>query len=107
MLTSFAELNVTSHLSWCCPVIREGGPLVIKKGRHPIMAELPGEHSKVTVPVGDTTVLGDEGIGISGFVPNDTFIDPIQSLHVVSGVNGSGKTTYVLLHSLQTQPVHH
>jgi DNA mismatch repair ATPase MutS len=80
MLSSFAELNLTSSRKWTCPNVREGGALVIKAGRHPIMAELPETHIDG----------GHDGVG---FIPNDTYIDPTQSLHVVSGVNGSGKTT--------------
>ena len=96
MLVSFAELNITSTHRWCVPTMQESGPLVIKKGWHPILAELPAEHGKHVVDVSgdaaDNASLGREDVA---FVPNDTFMDHISSLHVVSGVNGSGKTTWV------------
>lgn len=99
MLCSFAELNLTSPRCWCCPSIREDGALVIKQGRHPIMAELSDEHGKVIVESdsvgGMQHAAQDTGRTDGGFIPNDTFLDSSSSLHVVSGVNGSGKTTYI------------
>jgi DNA mismatch repair protein MSH4 len=90
MLVGFADLSLTSPLTWSMPTMRESGPLVIRKGRHPILAELSEEHLKVTVESGAGGERDD-----AGFVPNDTMMDATSSLHVVSGVNGSGKTTYL------------
>ena len=102
MLVSFADLVLSSPREWCCPVIRDGGPLVIKEGRHPIMAELSSsEHQCKVMVQRDAESLARTPGGESshggevGFVPNDTFVDDMTSLHVVSGVNGSGKTTYL------------
>lgn len=92
MLVSFAELSLTSPRRWCLPKVRSDGPLVVRQGRHAIMAELPGEHDTVTVgggPAASASGFHSE----TGFIPNDTMIDPTQPLQVVSGVNGSGKTT--------------
>lgn len=72
------------------------------------MAELSEEHGKVLIeadgsgngqPVQSSSAsFGGRGSNHSrpvevGFIPNDTFMDASCSLHVVSGVNGSGKTT--------------
>jgi DNA mismatch repair ATPase MutS len=103
VLAGFAELKLTSHRPWCCPQVRESGPFVVKQGRHPILAELHNDHAKVTVEAA-TTGGGAAGGGAHAksvatadrggeVVPNDTFMDKFSSLHVVSGVNGSGKTT--------------
>ena len=59
------------------------------QGRHPILAELSDEHGKIIVGKSEDTGERDD----AGFVPNDTFMDSAVSLHVASGVNGSGKTT--------------
>lgn len=69
-------------------------------GRHQIMAELSDEHGKVIIEAdgsGDGQPVAQGGSARAGmevgFIPNDTFLDSSSSLHVVSGVNGSGKTT--------------
>lgn len=106
VLMGFAELKLTSNRPWCCPQVRESGPLVIKQGRHPILDKHHSDHTKVTVNAAVTGIeavnsslkssLNDRnGGGGEDVVPNDTFMDKFSSLHVVSGVNGSGKTTYV------------
>jgi len=104
-LMGFAELKLTSHRPWCCPQVRENGPLVIKQGRHPILDKHHSDHAKVTVNAARTGIeavngslkssLADRNGTGEEVVPNDTFMDNFSSLHVVSGVNGSGKTTYI------------
>lgn len=94
LLVSFADLVLSSPREWCCPVIRDGGPLVIKEGRHPIMAELSSEHRGKFIIKRDGAAQSRDNHDKVGFVPNNTFVDDMTSLHVISGVNGSGKTTY-------------
>jgi DNA mismatch repair ATPase MutS len=63
------------------------------------MAELTDEHGKVLIESDgseSTQARTNRASSTSadiGFVPNDTLMDSSSSLHVVSGVNGSGKTT--------------
>ena len=95
-LCSFAELSLTSPRRWVRPTVQEGGKLVIKQGRHPILAEMSADHDKVLVGEAESTRGDAEGKADGvGFVPNNTFMDSLSCLHVVSGVNGSGKTTYL------------
>ena len=95
MLMSFAVLSIASPREWCCPVVREDGPLAIKAGRHPILAELSADHSKIMVDENSSRSEKNSNLDEcnSGFVPNDTFMDEFTHMHLVSGVNGSGKTT--------------
>lgn len=54
-----------------------GGPLLaISRGRHPVLERLlPPD--------------------VRQYQPNDTYITPTESLHLVTGPNMSGKTTYM------------
>jgi DNA mismatch repair protein MutS len=72
-LVSFASVAV--DLSWCCPKIKDEGVIDIHNGRHPVV---------------------DKILGQGGFVPNDTFMDDSQSqIHIITGPNMSGKSTYI------------
>jgi DNA mismatch repair protein MSH4 len=70
MLSSFAELVAGSHAVYCRPVPQASGPLVIKSGRHPLLADMKAYRTP--------------------FVANDTFMSEGDFL-VVSGSNGAGE----------------
>lgn len=73
VLSSFANY-VTLTQNCVRPTMCEEGPMAIKEGRHPVLERIM-EHS---------------------FVPNDTFITPTVNLHIIFGINNSGKTTYLV-----------
>lgn len=107
MLHCFADNVASSRLPWCRPVVTEsyqegerdqgyrnatlstmqeslvqngssdrGNVLAVRNGRHAI----------------DVYTSGNLGID---FVPNDIFAAPYQNYIVLSGINGSGKSTYL------------
>ena len=79
MLSSFADLVALNPHPFVRPVIsQDGGPMVIKGGRHPVIASLPQQQL------------------CSSFVPNDLFFTALDNMHIVSGPNGAGKVTHTL-----------
>ena len=81
-----AKSSGASHLSllsfatgsegdFCRPTLYPSGPLAITKGRHPLLQAIkdPGFECK----------------------PNDTYISPSCTLHLLTGPNMSGKSTYL------------
>jgi DNA mismatch repair protein MutS len=72
-ITSLAHL--ASSRSYCRPEIRDDNSLLIAEGRHPVL-----------------DVLQPTGV----FVPNDTAIDDdLGFVHVITGPNMAGKSTYI------------
>ena len=87
---SFADKVTLSKERWTRPVLTEVGPsdlsgekqedaLVIQKGRY-------------SIELLDSVVMDD---GITGMIPNDTYCDRSKCLTILSGLNGSGKSTYL------------
>lgn len=62
----------SSATEFVAPIFTETGPFVIQKGRHPIVEKC-----------------------LHRFEANDTWLGPDSQLHVISGPNMSGKTTYL------------
>ncbi len=76
-----AELDVQSALAevalrnrYTRPAITEGDKLIIKGGRHPVVE----------------TTLQDEP-----FVPNDVYLSADEAIHIITGPNMSGKSTFL------------
>jgi DNA mismatch repair protein MSH4 len=96
---SFADTVTLSQLLWCRPFVSDqshhdssattdgsvsvdsGTSLMIRKGRYPINVSESGR-----------ALAGD---GPSDFVANDTFAADGKNFTVISGINGSGKSTYL------------
>ncbi|MFO7776144.1 MAG: DNA mismatch repair protein MutS, partial [Candidatus Hydrogenedentota bacterium] len=73
VLLSFAEVAATKD--YCKPTVNESDVLHIREGRHPVVEDLMAR---------------------SEFVPNDTTLDPADAaLHIVTGPNMAGKSTYL------------
>ena len=64
--------TVAKERGWVKPEILETGEVVIEEGRHPVVEASLG----------------------SGFVPNDTTLNPGE-VHIITGPNMSGKSTYI------------
>ncbi len=76
-----AEIDVYISLAKCareynyvCPQITSDYDLIIKKGRHPVL--------EVILPPGS-------------FVPNDTYLSKDKFIHLITGPNMAGKSTYI------------
>ena len=94
MCHCFADNVAGSRLSWCRPVLSDhdrspskddasvggGGAIAIRNGRYAIDVSSTGASSS---PTG-----GD-------FVPNNTYSSALQNFTVITGINGSGKSTYL------------
>jgi DNA mismatch repair ATPase MutS len=81
MCHCFADNVASSRASWCRPVVNDplsGGELRIRNGRYGINTSTSGLST-----------------GIENFVPNDTYASRSQHFTVITGVNGSGKSTYL------------
>ena len=94
----FADNVASSRLSWCRPVLSDrdrdptqddtafngggggAGAIAIRNGRYAIDVSSNGVSSSL-----------DGG----DFVPNDTYSSALQNFTVITGINGSGKSTYL------------
>lgn len=72
-LTSFVTYASRSEAPMERPKLTEGGPIALQKAYHPILLEIRPQ----------------------SVVPNDVFLDETSALHVISGRNQSGKSTFV------------
>lgn len=72
VLASFAQ--VATENNYCKPEVIDRKEIQIKNGRHPVV---------------EKTQLQ------AAFVPNDTFINEQQLIHILTGPNMSGKSTYL------------
>lgn len=75
VLACLAERAETLH--WCAPRLVAQPGLVIRDGRHPVVEQR----------------LAEQGSG--GFTPNHTELTPKQRLHLITGPNMGGKSTYM------------
>ncbi|KAL9651788.1 hypothetical protein ABK040_014433 [Willaertia magna] len=73
MLFSFATL-VTLSNNYIRPEFTDEGPIAIKSGRHPVL---------------EKTISG------GSYVSNDTYLSESGNLHIITGANMSGKSTYL------------
>ncbi|KAL7533091.1 hypothetical protein ACHAXR_005033, partial [Thalassiosira sp. AJA248-18] len=94
MCHCFADNVASSRLSWCRPVLSDrdrepnqedgsaggGGAIAIRNGRYAIDVSSTGVNASL-----------DGG----DFVPNDTYSSALQNFTVITGINGSGKSTYL------------
>jgi DNA mismatch repair protein MSH4 len=91
MCHCFADNVASSRLPWCRPVVRagqessSGGELRIKNGRYGIDVSGSGASASRAEPL---PTDGD-------FIPNDTFASQSKHFTVITGINGSGKSTYL------------
>jgi DNA mismatch repair protein MSH4 len=88
MLQSFAELVHSCPHVMTRPRLVQGGALVIKEGRHPIMSLLGHRY-------GSSRAAGNIVRDGLPFVPNDTYISDTEAFQIVTGGNGAGKSTYI------------
>jgi DNA mismatch repair protein MutS len=74
-LDVFASLaEVAAREGYCRPQLTEDDVLFVREGRHPVVEKL---------------LQGER------FVPNDTFFDADQRIHIITGPNMSGKSTAI------------
>ena len=79
MLRAFAEVSSSSLPQLVRPDLTDDphSPLIIQQGRHPFSSSLHAQQR------------------VGSFVPNDSAVTPLLNFVLVSGANGSGKTTYI------------
>lgn len=83
MCHCFADNVVSSRLPWCRPVVTDStngggsGAISIRNGRY-------------AIDVSSTGLLQEKE-----YIPNDTFASSVQNFTVITGINGSGKSTYL------------
>jgi DNA mismatch repair protein MutS len=71
-----ALAQAAREYNYCCPLLEESGRLEIFDGRHPVVERL--------LPLGEQ------------YVPNSTYLDPqSEQLHIITGPNMSGKSSYL------------
>lgn len=87
MCHSFADKVSSSTLPWSRPTVNTegGGTLTIQKGRYGIEVSCAG----LMTPSTTTAIAANH------FVPNDTYAPGHRNFTVLTGVNGSGKSTYL------------
>jgi DNA mismatch repair protein MutS len=75
-LDSFASLaDVAVREAYCRPTLTEDDLLIIEDGRHPVVEQLL-----------------DGGFR---YIPNDTHFDSMSRIHIITGPNMAGKSTYI------------
>ncbi len=106
MCHSFADNVASSQSPWCRPVVTdcaEPGSNAMKGVHHAIAENIVGSGSiairngRYGIDVSKTGLMTPQ-IGIHKtpeFVPNDTYASAFQNFTVITGVNGSGKSTYL------------
>lgn len=67
--------NVAIREGYIRPILREDDTLIVNAGRHPVVEQLLD--------------------GGSRYVPNDTHFDKQSRVHIITGPNMSGKSTYI------------
>lgn len=83
MCHCFADNVASSRLPWCRPIVTDytgdgaSGAISIRGGRYGI-------------DVSSTGLMRDQE-----FIPNDTYASSVQNFTVITGINGSGKSTYL------------
>jgi len=65
--------TVAAEYNYTCPEVDESLVIHIQQGRHPVV----------------------ERVGESLFVPNDTYMDEKERIHIITGPNMAGKSTYI------------
>lgn len=75
VLCCLAERSLT--LNWCPPSFTSQPCIEIDQGRHPVVEERLAQTANAT------------------FIPNSTDLNPRQRLHIVTGPNMGGKSTYM------------
>ena len=83
MCHCFADNVVSSRMPWCRPILTDfsdgggSGAISIRNGRYGIDISSTGlTRSKE-------------------YIPNDTYASSVQNFTVITGINGSGKSTYL------------
>ncbi len=71
VLLSFKEVALSYR--YICPEIDKTDDIIIEDGRHPVLEHLVEK----------------------GFVPNDTIINSDEKIHIITGPNMAGKSTYL------------
>lgn len=97
MCHTFADNVTRSRLPWCRPIISDcsrsediskmnnivgSGSIAIRNGRFGI-------------DVSKTGLSSTDNNDFRGYIPNDTYASAFQNFTVITGVNGSGKSTYL------------
>ena len=83
MCHCFADNVVSSRQPWCRPVVTDSigscgsGAITIRNGRY-------------AIDVSSTGLMKEQA-----YVPNDTYASSVQNFTVITGINGSGKSTYL------------
>ncbi|GLC45609.1 hypothetical protein PLESTB_001785200 [Pleodorina starrii] len=85
LMVGLAEVVGGGPMGQCCrPQLQLGGPLAIVQGRHPLLAARAS-----------SLAAGGGGGGGCRVQANDTFVSSSAPLHVITGPNMSGKSTYL------------
>ena len=75
IIDAFASLaKVASDNNYVCPSINDDNEIIIKDGRHPVIEKIATDES---------------------FVSNDTIINNDKFIHIITGPNMAGKSTYM------------
>jgi DNA mismatch repair protein MutS len=78
LVTTLAEVAVLNH--YTRPLLSDDTTLEISGGRHPVVETMP--------------LMDANGLPTT-FVPNDLHLSPDELIHIITGPNMSGKSTYL------------
>mmetsp|Transcript_5724 Transcript_5724/g.8782 ORF Transcript_5724/g.8782 Transcript_5724/m.8782 type:complete len:725 (-) Transcript_5724:307-2481(-) len=81
---SFADNVASSRLPWSRPVVSNGNDLTIRNGRY-----------SIDVPYGLASQESQVSNSLGQYIPNHTYAPGHRNFVVLTGANGSGKSTYL------------
>mmetsp|Transcript_5712 Transcript_5712/g.10819 ORF Transcript_5712/g.10819 Transcript_5712/m.10819 type:complete len:385 (+) Transcript_5712:2678-3832(+) len=100
MCHSFADNVASSRLPWCRPTITNNVTSGEKNNNtvensHPVgSGSIAIRNGRYAIDVSSTGLTNSEHFH-GTFIPNDTYASAFQNFTVITGINGSGKSTYL------------
>jgi len=105
MCHCFADNVASSRLPWCRPVVTDcdqNSSLQDSTGNSDGAAAVGGSNAiairngRYAIDVSSTGLMTSNGSSPAGeYIPNDTYASANQNLTIITGINGSGKSTYL------------
>jgi DNA mismatch repair protein MSH4 len=104
MCHSFADNVASNRLPWCRPIVTDCSSTG-SEATYQNTGELPGNctvgsgsiairNGRYAIDVSKTGLMSS-GSNCGDFIPNDTYASAFQNFTLLSGINGSGKSTYL------------
>jgi DNA mismatch repair ATPase MutS len=103
MCHCFADNVASSRLSWCRPFVTDNDEEYVQSSAESTTGErssgsgaLSIRNGRYAIDVSGSGLVNSESVSSGNeFIPNDTYASAMQNFTVITGINGSGKSTYL------------